>query len=201
MFPLTFAPFDGASYRNQYFKILTLGESHYFGEEDMALFHKDRNDPKVKNITQNVVHQFLDYKRGKGKFYRWMNTFTKYANALQNKELTAGGCADIWESMVFYNFVQTPMTGPRVSPTQEDFKRSRKAFEEVLADLSPNLIIFWGKRLWNNFEKDNYSQENGINYLEYNGKKYPFLVIPHPSSTALNYKVYGEIQQYIQKIK
>ena len=43
-----------------------------------------------------------------------------------------------------------------------------------MADLNLNLIIFWGKRLWNNFEKDNYSQENGINYLEYNGKKYPF---------------------------
>ena len=94
----------------------------------------------------------MDYKRGKGKFHRWMNTFTKYANALQNKELTAVECADIWESMVFYNFVQTPMKGPRVSPTQEDFKRSRKAFEEVLADLSPNLIIFWGKLLWNSFE-------------------------------------------------
>ena len=201
MFPLTFAPFVGASYRNQDFKILTLGESHYFGEEDMALFHKDRNDPKVKNITQNVVHQFLDYKRGKGKFYPHMNTFTKHANASQNKKLSAEECVATWEATAFYNFVQTPMTRPRVSPTQEDFKRSRKAFEEVLADLSPNLIIFWGKRLWNNFEKDNYSQENGINYLEYNGKKYPFLVIPHPSSTALNYKVYGEIQQYIQKIK
>ena len=66
------------------------------------------------------------------------------------------------------------MTGPRVSPTQEDFKRSRKAFEQVLKDLAPHIIIFWGKRLWNSFEKDNYSQENGINYLEYNGKKYPF---------------------------
>ena len=85
MFPLTFAPFVGASYKEQDFKILTLGESHYFGEEDMELFHKDRNDLKVKNITQNVVHQFLNYKRGKGNFYRWMNTFTKYANALQNR--------------------------------------------------------------------------------------------------------------------
>ena len=201
MFPLTFAPFVGASYRKQEFKILTLGESHYFGEEDMELFHKDRNNPKIRNVTQSLIRQYFDYKRGKGKFHRWMNTFTKHANASQNKKLSAEECVATWEATAFYNFVQTPMTGPRVSPTQEDFKRSRKAFEEVLADLSPNLIIFWGKRLWNNFEKDNYSQENGINYLEYNGKKYPFLVIPHPSSTALNYKVYGEIQQYIQKIK
>ena len=40
MLPLTFAPFVGASYKKQDFKILTLGESHYFGEKDMEKIQK-----------------------------------------------------------------------------------------------------------------------------------------------------------------
>lgn len=201
MHPLTYAPFVGAFYQKQSFRILTLGESHYFGEEDRQLFHTDRQNPKIKGITQNVVHQFLDYKNGKTAFHRWMNTFTKYANALENKALSPQECVATWEKTAFYNFVQTPMTNPRISPIQEDFKKSRKAFEQVLADLQPHLIIFWGYRLWQNFEKDNHSQQNGIDYLEYNGKKYPIMVIPHPSSTALNKAFYDKIQEYIKKIK
>lgn len=201
MYPLTFAPFVGAFYQKQSFKILTLGESHYFGEEDMQRFHTDRQNPKITDITQNVVRQFLDYKNGKTSFHKWMNTFTKYANALANQKLSPQECVEIWEKTAFYNFVQTPMTNPRISPTQEDFKNSRSAFEKVLKDLQPNFIIFWGHRLWNNFEKDNYSVENGVNYLTYNGKKYPFLVVPHPSSTAFNENTYSEIQKFISKIK
>lgn len=173
MHPLTFAPFVGAFYQKQNFRILTLGESHYFGEEDMKLFHTDRQNPKIKGITQNVVRQFLDYKNGKTAFHRWMNTFTKYANALENKELSAQECVATWEKTAFYNFVQTPMTNPRISPSREDFKQSRKAFEQVLNELKPHLIIFWGYRLWENFEKDNYTQQGGMDYLEYNDKKYP----------------------------
>lgn len=201
MHPLTFSPYIGKNYRSQSFKILTLGESHYFGEEDMQLFHTDRQNPKITDITQNVVRQFLDYKNGKTSFHKWMNTFTKYANALANQKLSPQECVEIWEKTAFYNFVQTPMTNPRISPTQEDFKKSRTAFEQVLKDLQPNFIIFWGHRLWNNFEKDNYSVENGTNYLTYNGKKYPFLVVPHPSSTAFNENTYSEIHKFISKIK
>lgn len=201
MHPLTFAPFVGAFYQKQDFRILTLGESHYFGQEDMKLFHTDRQNPKIKGITQNVVRQFLDYKNGKASFHRWMNTFTKYANALENKDLSEQECVETWEKTAFYNFVQTPMTNPRISPTQEDFKKSRTEFEQVLQDLKPHFIIFWGYRLWNNFEKDNFSEENGVKYLEYNGKKYPVMVIPHPSSTALNKAFYQKIQEEIQKIK
>ena len=87
------------------------------------------------------------------------------------------------------------------SPTQEDFRNSRKAFEDVLKDMQPNFIIFWGHRLWNNFEKDNYSVENGINYLTYNGIKYPFLVVPHPSSSAFGENTYSEIHKFIHKIQ
>ena len=204
MLPLTFAPFVGTSYRNQEFKILTLGESHYFGEEDMALFHKDRTNPKIRNVTKNVVNRFLEYNRGREKsFDKFMNTYSRYADALGNRKLSKEEQISIWETTAFYNFVQTPMPEPNVSPTQEDFKQSRGAFEEVLQDLDPCVVIIWSQRLWNNFEKDNYSQENGIDYLEYNGKKYPILVINHPGyHYNFNTKFYGEkIHEYIQKIK
>lgn len=205
MLPLTFAPFVGASYKEQEFKILTLGDSHYFGEEDMALFHKDRTNPKIRNVTQSSIRQYFDYKRGEGKFYYHMNTFTKYANALGNRKLSKEEQISIWETTAFYNFSQAPMIGPRAEPTPEDlenFKQSISAFEEVLQDLDPCVVIIWGPRPWENFKKNNCSKENGISYLECNGKKYPFLVIPHPSWENFKPEVQGEkIDRYIQKIK
>jgi hypothetical protein len=71
-----------------------------------------------------------------------MNTYTKFANSCPISGV------EFWQSVVFYNYVQVPMSGSRKSPTAEDFADGVVPFFEVLAAYQPDLVIVWGKRLW-----------------------------------------------------
>ena len=66
------------------------------------------------------------------------------------------------------------------------------ALKEVVEEIKPNLIFFWGHRLWNNFPKDNYgSLINGndkIHFLKFS-YNLPIIVMPHPSSSKFNYSL------------
>jgi hypothetical protein len=52
--------------------------------------------------------------------------------------------------VVFYNYVQVAMSGARVAPRPEDFRKSETAFFEVLELYTPDIVIAWGQRLYNN---------------------------------------------------
>ena len=98
-----------------------------------------------------------------------------------------------WEHLSFYNYVQEAMTGPRVSPTPEDFKNSEEAFWEILNELKPDLIIVWGARLYNNLPQegkqledlevvvnDLFQKKDSLEIWSYNN--IPIMPIVHPSS-------------------
>lgn len=195
-----FQPHIGKDYRNQKFRILILGESHYFGEEDMQLFHKNNKHPHITNITQNVVKNYIQYKQGKAPFHRWMNTFTRFSNATEGKTLSNSETVDFWERIAFYNFVQFPISGPRIAPTAEQFVQSKETFKKVLKDLNPHLVVFWGFRLWQNFDKSQHKNINGIDYLSYD-RDYPIYILPHPSSTVLDEQHKMKYQHYIAQLK
>jgi hypothetical protein len=202
MFPIRFKPFVGENYHNQDFKILVLGESHYLGNEDMKAFLSE--SPTIEQITKNVVKGYLDYKQtGKG-YSKWMNTFTKFTNAINGSESSIKKIVEFWGSSSFYNYVQAPTKGPRIKPTQTEFESSIKAFQEIVEELKPNLIFFWGHRLWDNFPKANYASReiNGerIHYLNMS-YKVPIMVVPHPSSSKFNYGMKDEIKEYISAVK
>lgn len=198
-FPVTFEPYVGSQFHQQAFKILVLGESHYFGTEDWQTFNSG-NLPALAGVTQKVVHEFLAYKRGQGAGAAWMRTFTKFSNLLKGEKLSNADLGALWETLAFYNFVQTPMGGPRQAPTAADFTQSEAAFKTVLKQLSPNLIIFWGHRLWNHFPKDAYHNNNGIHTLSYD-RDYALFVVPHPSSLTKNAQAaYQELRLYMERV-
>ncbi len=60
---------------------------------------------------------------------------------------------EAWNRVLFYNFVQEPLTGPRKAPTAEQFRKSDTAFFEVLETFRPDCIIAWGKRLYDNLPR------------------------------------------------
>ena len=202
MLPIRFKPFVGANYENENFKILVLGESHYLGKQDMKAF--EDKDPRIENITKSVVTGYLNYKKTGKDYYKWMNTFTKFTNALNGKQSSIKEINSFWRCSSFYNYVQAPTKGPRQSPTKEDFKLSIDAFEKVVDELKPNLIFIWGNRLWNNFPKSNYHKScinnKTIHFINFN-QKIPIMVIPHPSSSKFNRSTYKEIEDYIIAVK
>lgn len=202
MYPIRFKPFIGKNYGNQVFKILILGESHYLNENDKEDFLNGNS--RIEGITRNVLTDYINYKTVGGFFHRWMNTFTKFGNVFSNKKLTSAEAVEFWQSCVFYNYVQAPTSGPRTPPTKEEFILSMQAFNEVISECKPNLIIFWGYRLWNNFPKEPHATINLINsqihYLKLS-VNVPFLVLQHPSTRYFNNSLSSTIEDYIKRVK
>ena len=145
-------PRIGKNYETKGFnniKLLVLGESHYCGDRgkcEVCGVSSKRKD--CNNFTIRVVEDgFLSYKKGEGKFEDWMRTFTRFTNVLLGDQANNDALHEFWDSIIFYNYVQSSTTSPRVPPTQEQFEESEIAFFEVLNQYTPDLIIVWGYRL------------------------------------------------------
>ena len=84
-----------------------------------------RTEDDVPEVTVNVIRDLLD------------------------PELDWQGKARLWNSVVFYNYVQTPLSGPRRAPSMQEFRSSETAFFEVLEHFRPDCVLVWGRRLYN----------------------------------------------------
>lgn len=185
-------------------KILVVGESHYCAKEDDA----------KPEITINTIRDLIDpnseWEPYKNTYTKFIKSFTGYTDDLEFEDKK-----EAWEHLAFYNYVQVPMTGPRISPTTEDFKKSEEAFWEVLNELKPDLIIVWGTRLYNNLPQggkqleyftvqNKYGDDIYIEIWSYeiDGENTPIIGINHPSSgfdTKFWYKVIKGFVNIIDK--
>lgn len=181
-------------------KILILGESHHCSDGCMDC-GTINNLQNCNSFTQDVILRYLGYKEGKQTFFRWMNTFTRFANVVKGKKLSSLEQIDFWNSIAFYNYVQKAISGPRISPTPDEFSNSIHALHIVIESLCPDLIIIWGQRLSNNLSKiifhKNTMRNESIVYYQYNNLKIPSKTIFHPSSSKLSYNHTIEINEFI----
>ena len=192
-----FDPFIGNKYEEQDFKLLILGESHHFDKNECEEFQEEPQ--KYKNITQEVLEAYFKYKNGEEPFKAWMNTFTRFANIYKNDNLSGDQSEEFWNTVSFYNYVQTPVDSARKSPTEEQFKNSHESFVKIVDQLKPNLIIVWGFRLWTKMQKNEHLKKGEIDFY----CNIPVIVIPHPSSSTFDY-TYAKahfFENYIDKIK
>lgn len=120
-------------------KVLVLGESHYCDNLADAVF----------DLTQIIIADLID---PNSEWEPYKNTYTKFIKSLTGytDDLEFEDKKEAWEHIAFYNYVQVPMTGARISPTTEEFKKSEEALWEILKIHKPDLIIVWGTRLYNN---------------------------------------------------
>lgn len=134
MAKINFLPWIGEHYYKTGFagkRILVLGESHYCQNVSDA----------SEDITRRVIMDLLD---PTSEHEAYKNTYTKFAQALLGRgELSFADKELFWNSVAFYNYVQVPMSGPRVAPTQDNFRNSETAFFEVIEMLRPDIIIVW----------------------------------------------------------
>ena len=150
-----FRPFVGKNYATcGVFKkhIMILGESHY----------SDDNNPM---LTNNVVRRYLDSNED---HEDWMKTFLKFERSLVGRETSSIDRANIWESLVFYNYLQVLMDGPREAGQKQQYIDSSSAFFQVLEQLQPDVIIVWGKRLWENIPWEHWTESEPITVEGYN---------------------------------
>lgn len=134
-----FKPWIGKDYYKGYLKrrILVLGESHYCALPNDA----------VPDLTINIIKDLLDPDSPSEPY---KNTYRKFEHALAGHRLENAERVQLWNKIAFYNYVQYPLLGPRKAPERTEFKDSVEPFFEVLGDLSPDVVIVWGQRLYNN---------------------------------------------------
>lgn len=186
-----FKPWIGKNYQSGGIfpkKILVVGESHYCGGcEECGLKYKPQGCEAVNTIK--TIRLLLD-----GYTANWTPTYRKFERSLANKETTLEESNEIWESIAFFNFLQTAMTDARESGTHEDYLEGQPAFLEVINELQPELIVVWGvTKLYKylpddgwiegeRLEIDGYNVKNGYYQLK-NGHKSRVIFVYHPSTS------------------
>ena len=120
-----------------------------------------------------------------------MRTFLKFERSLVGEETNQAMRLKIWNSVIFFNYLQVAMGGPREAGAVEQYHQAGKAFFEVIEKYQPEYVIVWGKRLWNNLPNvgwqdgddivvDGYHVATGV-YILSNGRQVKVMAVNHPS--------------------
>lgn len=185
-----FMPYIGKDYANGGLfskRTMILGESHYC-DGDCCDCGNCRLYKQCANFTQNVLCDFLDERKER---QNWMRTFVKFERSLVGEKTDWALRRKIWDSVMFYNYLQVAMTGPRKAGTSAQYKQAANAFFDVINENEPECIIVWGKRLWNNMPNERWQDGDDIvvdgnhiatgYYLLSNGKRAKVVAVYHPS--------------------
>lgn len=124
-----------------------------------------------------------------------MRTFTRFTNVFLNEQDGDKTLINFWDSVIFYNYVQSSTEEPRTPPTVQQFEESREAFFVVLEKYKPEFIIAWGNRLWDKLPNNgrwgtDYILGNSNErffYFKVNNQEIPAYGIYHPSTSYFNY--------------
>ena len=189
MYNVFFHPWVGSNYSSGGIfgkRIMVLGDSHYCGE-DCKVCGQNFNC-KCNEFTPDVVKAYLDQDNERE---GWMSTYLKFERSLVNHETTPEESVKIWNSLLFYNYLQVAMQGPRQAGTPEQYRAAAEPFFSVMDQYQPDLLVVWGVRLWNNLpgerwiegdemKVDDFAINNGYYKLS-NGKKVRAICVYHPS--------------------
>ena len=187
---LFFRPFVGSSYADGGLfgkRIMVLGESHYC-DEGCADCGDCLRHREWMGFTNGVVKQYLDDRVER---QRWMQTLLKFERSLVGRETDQALRQRIWQSVVFYNYLQVAMGGPREAGTSAQYRQAGDALVEVMDKYQPEYVIAWGKRLWSNMPGerwregedivvDGYHVATGAYFLS-NGRQVKVMAVNHPS--------------------
>lgn len=135
-----FQPFVGRDYTTGGIfgkRIMVLGESHYC-DEGCADCGNIANHRECMAFTNGVVSDYLNEDKPRE---RWMSTFLKFERSLVGHETEWPERQRIWQSVLFYNYLQVAMGGPRKAGSDAEYRQSEQAFFSVLDQYRPQYII------------------------------------------------------------
>ena len=155
-------------------RVLVLGESHYCDE--------DLSDEELASFTRDVLDCYLDSEER----YSWMRTFVKFERALSNADTNIDS-KSIWNHLMFYNYLQRPLRGPRMAG-EKYHEEAKEPFFAILEKYKPDYIIVWGRRLFVNLPSENGMEGKYMTSIEINTWSYQIdghtikvLPVVHPS--------------------
>ena len=171
-------------------RILILGESHY------------QKEPRLTDDWYNLTRECVEAQiRGDYKKQFWTNIVI----AFLNRYPTLSDKATFWHSVAFYNYVQQSVGATaRIRPRDQMWQSSEAAFEEVLKELKPEILIVLGYSLWRNLPSQASegpavlaAKQTATRYYFYPSGSCVAYGIRHPSSGFSGYYWYPYIQQII----
>jgi hypothetical protein len=125
-------------------KILLIGESHYLGDNPNS-----KEDYENYNMTRLIVKDMaIDGNKGRSDFFP--NT---YKLLVTDKVYHDNNRHKFWNNVAFYNFIQTPMTNPKIRPQKHEIIEARLNFFDLLATLNPSVCIFLGLKAEQNLNE------------------------------------------------
>ena len=135
-----FLPFVGRDYLSGGIfgrRVMVLGESHYCGER-CANCGVPGKAGDCAAFTSGVIERYLDPKAEREP---WMNTYLKFERSLVGHETDQAEREKIWQSLLFFNYLQVAMDETRKAGTHEQYQQAQKAFYETLDQYRPESVI------------------------------------------------------------
>ncbi|CAH2394144.1 hypothetical protein [Mesorhizobium ventifaucium] len=139
-------------------RVLVLGESHHADEHPVGSV--------VPEMTHDTMRLYAS-----GTRERWRRTFDNLAWAVSGKNrqhLERDGKRsepEVWDSLAFYNYIPVVLAPrPRsYRPTSALFggERTISAFEQVLAETKPEIVLIWGYELFPWVIRNHYADYEG----------------------------------------
>ncbi len=213
---VNFLPWVGEKYdSNGIFgkKIMILGQSHYgHCSEEERMF------------TNNVLSGYLNSGESVSSELR---TFKVFERSLYGKETNLNDRRSIWESLIFYNYVQNSVgDSAGVAPKKKDYIESEDAFFQVLEKYRPEYVIVWGTSTWYNLPCTKWQEGEKIfvdgrdifngSYTLKDGSNVQMICVKHPSygyswrfwnkvlsqfGLTVNSVDYGQLNQELEIVK
>ena len=214
---LFFKPYIGAGFKNPSnnifggLKILVLGHNHYCNK--LFNIRKDNQEArcgyfcsgyveKCNDFTNHIVAQFISYCQGNADFVRFMNTYSKFANALSGYKYSP---QDVWNNIAFFNYCQSAVSFDAEQPETKVYEDSKEPFMNFLINRKPDVILCWGyEKVYMNTPSDNWTAPNGdkLGFYTIGDKMIPMFHIPHPSYKYFSTKAeYEKIDGCLSQIK
>lgn len=195
-----FKPYVGEDYlkgiNNK--KILVTGASHYCKEKGCKFFKQctsrtKKNSSKfdlscphsndyLSNCTIETVGYFLNGDENV--------SYCKFTNFMIDQMELANNTYELWNHIAFYNYVQFMLAGDDKTDTNPSdiSERDYLAFEEVVKELNPDLIIVWGTPVGKELKRRRVNKikvyetiKDYVFDLEISGKTYLVINSYHPS--------------------
>lgn len=114
-------------------RLLLLGESHYF----------DENENATIRWTRNYIEG------GPGSFW------TRVMQIVTGKHHSEIDRVAFWNDVGFYNYVQESVgEGARIRPTTQMWENAQTPFWQTLRELTPTHLLVLGKGLWTNLPSE-----------------------------------------------
>ena len=135
-------------------KVLIVGDSHYCEESvecQKPCGKRDQSTETCHTFTEEVISLYLNPECLKPEHRKWLKTFSTFINSvygsIANQEMRQQFC----DSVAFYNYLQVAAGKCPGLTNQYDYssKTALSAFYEVMKELSPDVVISWGDKVWN----------------------------------------------------